>query len=364
MNHSDVRALLSAHANGELRRTQREFVEAHLGSCADCRATLAEHAWVRSRVTSLRATPIGPDIRDATMLKIDAIGTMKRPVQGLMRPALAAAAVVVAAIAVSLVLQLSGATPGGPIARAYAATAGLQSYRMTGSTTYTGNGQSAEGAFEWAFAAPDRYRGKLTTEDDIQEFIIVGDQQYARDSGSGRSRGTAFVITNSLFSPIPSREGTLRLLDSLTELEQLPDEKIDGIEVLHYRGRVDIDRILDEQLAGIEPESLEYEATAEALDVQRAISIEVELWIDKEKYWIRQMRQDVRAPTTVSDAEGTRQAGSAGYSTVVRYSGFDEPTEIEPPITASGELLPGWSLASHGPADPVVEMEAVTSESD
>ena len=134
MNHLDVQDLLSAHANGELSRTQREFVEEHLGSCADCRAALAEYTWVRSRVTSLRATHLSSDIREATMLKIDAIGTMRRPVQGLLRPALAAAAVVVAAIAVSLVLQLSGATPGGPIARAYAATEALESFRMSGTT--------------------------------------------------------------------------------------------------------------------------------------------------------------------------------------------------------------------------------------
>ena len=73
MNHKGIDELLSAYANEELSRTQRKFVEQHLSSCDDCRSTLAGYTWVRSRLASLRTTPIEANIKEATMLKIDAL---------------------------------------------------------------------------------------------------------------------------------------------------------------------------------------------------------------------------------------------------------------------------------------------------
>ncbi|GAI33150.1 unnamed protein product, partial [marine sediment metagenome] len=55
MKCSDIEELLSAYANEELSRTQREFVEEHLSSCADCRTALADYTTVRHWLTSLRA---------------------------------------------------------------------------------------------------------------------------------------------------------------------------------------------------------------------------------------------------------------------------------------------------------------------
>ena len=351
MKHSDMEALISAYANGELHRTQREFAEEHLASCADCRSDLADNTWVRSELTSLKATPVGTNIKEATMLKIEAIHTVRRPVLGILRPALVATAIAGAIIA-ALVLQLPTDDPSGPIAKAYAATAGLTSYRMSGSTTYTGNGESAEIALEWEFVAPDRYHGKLTTQGDIQEFIIIGDQQYARDSGSGQSRGTVFVMTEGVFSPVPSREGTLQLLDSLIDLAELPDEIVASVDSLHYRGTVDIDRIVDEQAAKLDVGAPGYEADIAALNVHRRIQIHVELWISKSDHSIQKLRQDVQSPTVVSDAEGTRVEGSVGYSTVVRYFDLDEPIEIGRPLTPSGALEPGWRQTSAGQPAP------------
>ncbi len=359
MDHSEVQELLLAYANGDLYRPQREFTEAHLANCADCRADLAEYTWVRSQVTSLRDAPITSDIKEATMSTIQATGTVTSPRQGLMRPVLVAAAVV-AAIIVPLVLQLSGAGPGAPLAEAYEVIKGLQSYRMSGSTSVTANGETSEGAFEWGFAAPDRYHGRLTTGAEIQSFIIIGSEQYVRDSRADQMSGSVVVITDDASSPIPSREGTLQLLDSLVDVKRLPDEKLDGADSFHYRGRVDIDRMVDEQAASLDPKSTEYQEGLEALVVQRSIKIDVELWIDKGDYSLRQMRRDVTSPTTVSDADGTRQVGSITASALVRYHGFDEPVEIKRPLTSSGDLEDGWHLVGSGPPAPTI----VTSERD
>ena len=361
MNCTDMEELVSAYANGELHRTQREFVEEHLAGCPDCRADLADHTWVGARLTSLKATPISSDIKERTMLKIKAIHTTRRPVRWALRPALAVTAVAAAIIA-ALVLQLPTTGPGGLIAKAYAATASLQSYRMNGSTVSTFNRETLEATFEWEFAAPDRYHGNMTSAGGVSEFIIIGDEQYTRAPGNGRSSGNVVVITTegfSVFNPVPSREGTLQLLDSLTDRADLPDEVIDGEDTLRSRGRVDIDGIMDEQLAGLDPESPAYSETLEFLELQRSIRIDVELWISKEDFSIRQMRLDVESPTTGS---GGDQVGEVAYSTVVRFFDLNEPIEIERPLTASGDLVPGWDLAGSGPPAPQVQKEAVRSE--
>ena len=92
MRHTEFEELLSAYANSELPRTQREFVEEHLSGCADCRASLADHVWVRSRLTSLQSVPTGADITEATMSRIREADTRRWFANRLVRPALIAAA--------------------------------------------------------------------------------------------------------------------------------------------------------------------------------------------------------------------------------------------------------------------------------
>ena len=72
MRCSDLDELLSAYANGELSRTQREFIEEHLSSCADCRVALADYTEVRQQLMYLKATPSMPDLSEATMSRIRA----------------------------------------------------------------------------------------------------------------------------------------------------------------------------------------------------------------------------------------------------------------------------------------------------
>ena len=348
MRHTEFEELLSAYANSELPRTQREFVEEHLSGCADCRASLADHVWVRSRLTSLQSVPTGADITEATMSRIREADTRRWFANRLVRPALIAAALVVA-IVVPVVLQLSGG--GVPTARAYSVFAGLQSYRMAGSTIATADRTTSQIFFEWAFVAPDRYQGTMTVDGEVQEFIIVGEEQYARASELGQSGGTVVVIASSgfsIFNPVPGREGTLQILDSLVDLEELPGEQIDRVDSLHYRGRVDIDRIIGEQVSGLDPESPVYQGTLDFLEVHRRARIDVDIWIGEEDFSIRQMKLDVEAPTTVSDELGTRVEGSAGYTTTVRFFDLNASIRIERPVTASGVLEAGWTRSRRG----------------
>jgi len=339
MKCSDIEELLSAYANGELSRTQREFVEEHLSGCAHCRAALADYTAVRHQLTSLRAAPVRSDIREATMTKIRA-DMLKRPFQKLIRPALIT--VPVAAILVALlVLQPWGASlgPHSVMSKAYAATAGLQSYRMTSSTTNTFEGEVVEQTFELEFASPDRYHGKMTLNSEMHEFIIIGGKQYNRELDQS---GNVYGI--SLSGSILSKEDTLEILDTLTDLEKLPDEKIKGVDCLHYWGRVDIDRMVEEQMANLDPAQPGYEQMLEAMEQARQMKIEIELWIGEDDYLTRQMKHDMQVPSEDAGQWNTS-------SSLVKYYDFNEPIQIEPPETASGELLPGWHLVDSSPKE-------------
>ena len=262
------------------------------------------------------------------MLRIKGADILKKPIKRWKHPALIAAPIVIILVAL-LVMQPWSAFlgPGAVMAKAYAATTELQSYRMSSSIKSMLEGKTSEATFEMEFVAPDRHRGKATTNGDWVEFIIIGDKQYIRDSDP--SRTTSVGISSS---SILSREDTLKIIDSLTDLEKLPDEKIEGVDCVHYRGRVDIDRMIEEQKAKLDPRTPHYEEMLKGLEDMRNMKTEVGLWVGKEDYLIRQLRQDMEVPL-----EGTSRV-------MMRYYDFNEPITIEPPTTASGELLPGWRL--------------------
>ncbi|MFC1993698.1 anti-sigma factor family protein [Chloroflexota bacterium] len=378
MSCKKFRWMLALHDSGELSPEENQKVQAHIDGCEKCRQERGQLSKIPTLLESLHSDSWSADVsaqvrehlhdsvsKGRKSQRITSKAIASRPTHRLLRPVLVAAPIA-ALIITLLVTQLPGVNTEGVISKAYAATAGLQSYRMSGSTTSTYNGESSETTFNWEFASPDRYRGELTMDGETNEFIITGDRQYAQYSDSSESSGTVVVITDSIFSPIPSREGTLQLLDSLTELEELPEEEIEGLASLRYRGRVDIDRIVDDQIALLDPESPGYEQMAEALEMQRSININVELWINKGDYSLLQINLDAQSPRFVaaapvfeSGSDVMQEAGFISYSTSARYYDFNEYIEVDQPLTESGVLEQGWSLADDSPPVPTVEVSPV-----
>jgi hypothetical protein len=354
--------LLSAHANGELARTQSEFVEEHLRSCADCRESLANNVWVRSRITSLQETPIEADIVASAMSKIREQATGGWATSRLLRPVLVAAAIIMAVV-VPLVIQLSGTGPGGGIAEAYSAFAGLKSYRMTGSTITTTDSATTEVAFVWAYVAPDRYQGRLTEGGESREFIIVGEDQYTRTT-SGAQTGVVVIVTSgglSIFNPVPTRDGTLQILDLLIDVSVLENQQIDGVDSLHHRGKIDMDRVVDEVLSSFDSSSPGYAEAAEAFDIQRTAEINVEMWFGKEDFFMRRLDMDVRAPVMSSGHGDIRGGVWLTYKTSATYFDFDQPIEVERPVNSSGNLEQGWRVVG-GDSSPAPSVELRTIE--
>ncbi len=105
MNCRDLEELLSAYADGELSRTQKEFIEEHLSACTECRETLAEYEAVGHKLSSLREMPATSDIRGTTLSKIKAYRALPdKSYRRWLQPAGAAVAIV-AVIAILLITQ-------------------------------------------------------------------------------------------------------------------------------------------------------------------------------------------------------------------------------------------------------------------
>jgi hypothetical protein len=233
---------------------------------------------------------------------------------------------------------------------------------MTGSTLTTQDSATTEVAFDWVFVAPDRYQGKMIENSETREFIIVGEDQYTRATGKGQAGGTVVVVTSggfSIFNPVPSRDGTLQILDLLIEVDVLEDQVVDGVDSLHYRGRIDMDRVVDDVLAGFDSSSPGYAEAAQAFDLQRTAEINFDIWFGKDDLNIRRLDMDVRAPGTSSGPDGTSHVIWLTYRTSVKYFDYDEPITIEPPLDAAGGLESGWRRAGNGSAPaPSVEVRA------
>jgi hypothetical protein len=101
-----------------------------------------------------------------------------------------------------------------------------------------------------AYAAPDHFYAK-TTDGGWTEFILIGIKLYARSSDSEEwqveevpmsARGHGIEILG---------EGRLDYLLFLVDLEKLPSEEIDGIDCLHYRGKVNVDTLTEKDKAAV-----------------------------------------------------------------------------------------------------------------
>ena len=93
------------------------------------------------------------------------------------------------------------------------------------------------------------------------------------------------------------------ILQFIFELEQLPNETLDGVECLHYSG------------------------------VPRFGNIPCEIWIGKNDYFIRQV---------INRYEDDRLI----QTFITKYYDFNEDIDIQPPVDSSGSLLSGWETES------------------
>lgn len=269
----------------------------------------------------------------------DRIAAIKVPAKWL-RPAIIGFAAV-AVLVLALVQPWSGSLePQKVLAKTYTATEKLQSYRMTYSGTTSVDGNTSSHHMEVMFDAPDRYHIHIISDAKTDEFIIIGENQYVTNNASRIS----IIASYNSFSSVLSKQATLDLLDELTDLQILPEEKIEGIRCLHYLGKLDMEKRIEEtkrNLQAYNTESDKPAMTDEAMEEMfgqiRSIDVTHEIWIGKDDYLIRQIKTEQRGP---ADKNGLIFVDMA-----MKYFDINQPVIIEPPVDADGNLLDGWQLA-------------------
>jgi hypothetical protein len=197
---------------------------------------------------------------------------------------------------------------------------------VQGTASYSSDGEAQETTWEGEVAAPDRSRVKLTTETGKWcEATRIGEQSYVRASDMPESGAAVSEVA----CVMGSMTEELEPLELLIDLERLPDEEIDNVQCLHYRGRMDMDALVQREQARTGSQ-----LPPELWELMRRGSMEVELWVGKDDYLIRQMKRLDHMPEWEA---GTAEERWMRQSTVQRFYDFNEHISIEPPPPDSSE---------------------------
>ena len=143
---------------------------------------------------------------------------------------------------------------------------------------------------------------KTAVDGKITKIIFTegGSKEYYQDTPMGYT-GSMNLIGGAI-----SKSKTLVFLRYITDVQQLENETIDGIDCLHYKG-------VSKGTFG----------TAKA---------PIELWVGKDDYLIRQIKQ------VLPEQTGTNRTA------IRKYYDFNSPITIQAPIASSGELIAGWNV--------------------
>jgi hypothetical protein len=298
MNCHDLEILLSAYANDELPAAQIVRVNTHLADCAECQATLSAFQAVRRQISALKDISVTYDIKDATMVKIKRITS---PAKRWLRRSLVAIPIAALLIAL-LILQPWVTTPGfqAVMAKSYLAVIALKSYRTEMIMTFPPAANLPSIVNEVAYVAPDRYYTKNSDGTNVEETIIIGENEYYKTT----QEGTIPQFINPDSSGLsPDMGNTFRLLNTLHDLQTLKDEVVDGVKCYHYRGTL--------YLIGNEKQQT------------------IDIWVGKE--------------------DNLPRKETANNSYTIRFFDLNKPITIEPPLTPTGDLQPGWHTLQTAP---------------
>ena len=118
-----------------------------------------------------------------------------------------------------------------------------------------------------------------------------------------------------------------------------------AFERRHHRGRVGTDKLRSLAIA-FDPLAGDFRDNFEALEflgASRKIIVNVDLWIGKDEFHLRQMKLSVAVPVTTSGE--VEQIGGITWDTTVKFSDFNETIDIERPLTAAGNVQSYWRLS-------------------
>jgi hypothetical protein len=346
MKCREMKVMLSAYVNGELSEAEIDKVERHLAGCAECRSVLEVYRNVRQKVSALQSSLDTGDIKEAVMADIRAEVASRKPSLKWLKPALVGIPVLITIIAGLLVWQpWNGAgKSNGFIASVKAAANGLQYYKAH-TVNEVSQGYNANTIiYDVAFAAPDRYRIEARDNTVSGGNVYIGKKVYSWGEQPVIPQFKMTGISGAHISSIgfPTKNEIKQMIDSLKDMEQFPDEAIDGVVCLHYRGEIVSGDDYEKRLSELDPNDLSYPVMKDLIDKMygwsRSQKREIEIWIGKDDYLPRKERYYTYIPPYTAQDE----AYTMTRTTI--YYDFNIPVEIEPPLDAEGNLISGSSL--------------------
>lgn len=251
------------------------------------------------------------------MSKINGIGSGSRRLNWL-RPAVFTLSVV-AVVAMLFVLQPWTVNNGYTtlLAKAKEAAENIQSYCVNSYDTTVNiddpeNVQAiTDNTFEFILpdlahltyyhSYPSTHNGITTLKEESFEIYYDGEFQYYQSEDKDfllRTTGDLYYLYYANGGSM-SQEHAVAMLEFMSEPEQLADEAIDGVTCLHYIGNLKIG------------------------------DTKVEIWIGKDDYLIRQVKQVIQSEKYIS-------------TYITRFYNFNADIVIELPLDDSGNLLSGW----------------------
>jgi len=193
-----------------------------------------------------------------------------------------------------------------------------------------------ESSLEEAFVFPDRAwtRTKVTSamvgwpgeQTHTSESIIIGKKCYQRRDGSihwdvdddwGSIQGGMFGEATSFWL-------SLRFM---VDVERLPNEHVRGVDCLQYKGRVDMNALVDSLPDDLYPMPV-------YRDWLRQSDRTVNLWVGMNDYLIRKYRTSERNPCPTMSDLTPLPGGKPGMigTEVMEFYDYNEPIGIEAPI--------------------------------
>lgn len=207
----------------------------------------------------------------------------------------------------------------------------VQSFRGRFDVTMNVDGSRLGMQADFAFRAPDTMHMTMafSAEDtvvwDDMEALMVLPDYYVRIPDEGWYVVTAEALGLDLdaLQQCWDNRGLVdygELTEELEGLAQLPDETIDGVDYLHYRGTLDLADLMEDMPEEVfDPGVLE-----QAQDVLEPISIE--LWLHKETYLPHKMNMKVA---------GSVEGSSFAMDMSMEFFDYNEPVTIpDPPLHA------------------------------
>jgi len=238
--------------------------------------------------------------------------------------------------------KIAEMTPEAVIVKAYAATKEVKSFHFSISVTIMGWNEG-KASMEGGFLSPDRILMIIEQDGQREEVRHIGNKVYERDSETGEWRtqegplALAALSTMQRFAESAQPKDIAERLKGLEAIERLPDEVIDGINCVHYRGRSDPLKAAKERLANeSDPRTKEALEQAMQTQAQMEMTLVTELWIGKGDYLLRQQRvtQSMKVPPEEVDKHGTPAPEGTIWTVtmVMKFSDFNQPVEIEAPF--------------------------------